>query len=383
MKNITSIEDLRQLARRKVPTAFFDYTEAGSYSEETLRANRSDLNGIKFRQRVLVDVSARNLSTTILGEQVSLPLALGPVAMAGLQHGNGEILACHAAQAVGIPFTMSTLSICSIEDLAQAVERPFWFQLYVMKDRGFVRSLIERAAAAKCGALMLTVDLPVPGQRHCDIKNGLSVPPSLRIKNLINMASKPSWAASIVSSRRWTFGNLDGHVKGMAGLKSLGQWVGSQFDDKLSWKDVEWIKSIWPGKLIIKGILDVEDAKAAAEAGATALIVSNHGGRQLDGAPSSISMLPKVAEAVGSTTEVLFDGGVRSGQDILRALALGAKSCLIGRSYIYGLGAGGESGVLKAIEIMRKELDVSMALTGINRIDEIGTSVLSRERDVG
>ena len=383
MKNITSIEDLRQLARRKVPTAFFDYTEAGSYSEETLRANRSDLNGIKFRQRVLVDVSARNLSTTILGEQVSLPLALGPVAMAGLQHGNGEILACHAAQAVGIPFTMSTLSICSIEDLAQAVERPFWFQLYVMKDRGFVRSLIERAAAAKCGALMLTVDLPVPGQRHCDIKNGLSVPPSLRIKNLINMASKPSWAASIVSSRRWTFGNLDGHVKGLAGLKSLGQWVGSQFDDKLSWKDVEWIKSIWPGKLIIKGILDVEDAKAAAEAGATALIVSNHGGRQLDGAPSSISMLPKVAEAVGSTTEVLFDGGVRSGQDILRALALGAKSCLIGRPYIYGLGAGGESGVLKAIEIMRKELDVSMALTGINRIDEIGTSVLSRERDVG
>ena len=383
MKNITSIEDLRQLARRKVPTAFFDYTEAGSYSEETLRANRSDLSAIKFRQRVLVDVSARNLSTTILGEQVSLPLALGPVAMAGLQHGNGEILACRAAQAVGIPFTMSTLSICSIEDLAQAVERPFWFQLYVMKDRGFVRSLIERAAAAKCGALMLTVDLPVPGQRHRDIKNGLSVPPSLRIKNLIDMAGKPSWAVSVIRSGRWTFGNLDGHVRGMAGLKSLGQWVGSQFDDKLSWKDVEWIKSIWPGKLIIKGILDVEDAKAAAEAGATALIVSNHGGRQLDGAPSSISMLPKVAEAVGSTTEVLFDGGIRSGQDILRALALGAKSCLIGRSYIYGLGAAGESGVARAIEIMRKELDVSMALIGINGIDEIGPDVLSRERDVG
>lgn len=382
MNSVTSIEDLRQLARRRVPVAFFDYAEAGSYSEETLRANRSDLNAFKFRQRVLVDVSARNLSTTILGEQASLPLALGPVAMAGLQHGNGEILACRAAQAAGIPFTMSTLSICSIEDLAQAVEKPFWFQLYVLKDRGFVRSLIERAAAAKCGALMLTVDLPVPGQRHCDIKNGLSVPPSLRIKNLINMASKPNWAVSVISSRRWTFGNLDGHVKGMGGLKSLGQWVGSQFDDKLSWKDVEWIKTIWPGKLIIKGILDVEDAKITAEVGATALIVSNHGGRQLDGAPSSISMLSKVAEAVGSTTEVLFDGGVRSGQDILRALAVGAKSCLIGRPYIYGLGAGGESGVAKAIEIMRKELDVSMALTGVNRIDGIGPSMLSRESDV-
>jgi L-lactate dehydrogenase (cytochrome) len=376
MKSVTSIEDLRQLARRKVPIAFFDYVEAGSYSQETLRANRSDLEAITFRQRVLVDVSARNLSTTILGEKVSLPLALGPVAMAGLQHGNGEILACRVAQAAGIPFTMSTLSICSIEDLAQAVEKPFWFQLYVMKDRGFVRSLIERAAAAKCGALMLTADLAVPGQRHCDIKNGLSVPPSLRIKNLIDMASKPNWAIGMIHSRRWTFGNLDGHVKGMGSLKSLGQWVASQFDDKLSWKDVEWIKSIWPGKLIIKGILDVEDAKIAAEVGATALIVSNHGGRQLDGALSSISMLPKVAEAVGSRTEVLFDGGIRSGQDILRGLALGAKGCLIGRSYIYGLGAGGEFGVAKAIEIMRKELDVSMALTGINCIDEIGPSVL-------
>ena len=382
MRNVTCVEDLRQLARRKVPIVFFDYAEAGSYSEGTLRANRSDLSAIKFRQRVLVDVSTRNLSTTILGEKVSLPLALGPIGLAGLQHGNGEILACRAAHAAGIPFTMSTLSICSIEDLAQAVEKPFWFQLYVMKDRGFVRSLIERAAAARCSALMLTVDLPVPGQRHCDIKNGLSVPPSLKIKNLIDMATKPSWAASVISSRRWTFGNLEGHVKGMAGLKSLAQWVGSQFDDKLSWKDVEWIKSIWPGKLIIKGILDVEDAKVAVDVGASALIVSNHGGRQLDGAPSSISMLPKVAEAVGSTTEVLFDGGVRSGQDILRALALGAKSCSIGRSYIYGLGAGGETGVVKAIEIMRKELDVSMALTGTNRIDEIGPGVLSRKSDV-
>jgi L-lactate dehydrogenase (cytochrome) len=378
MKNITCIDDLRKLARRKVPRAFFDYAEAGSYSQETLRANRADLERIKLRQRVMVDVSARDMSTTILGEQVPLPLALGPVAMTGLEHGNGEILACRAAHTAGIPFTMSTLSICSIEDVAQAVDKPFWFQLYVMKDRGFVRSLIERAAAAKCSALVLTVDLQVLGQRHCDVKNGLSVPPALKIKNLINMASKPGWVYSVISGKRWTFGNLDGHVKGMEGVKSLAQWVGSQFDETLSWKDVEWIKSIWPGNLVIKGILDVEDARLAAKTGATALVVSNHGGRQLDGAPSSISVLPKVADAVGSEIEVLFDGGIRSGQDVLRALALGAKSCLIGRSYIYGLGAGGEPGVAKAIEIIRSELDVSMALTGVKRISEIGPHVLSQ-----
>jgi L-lactate dehydrogenase (cytochrome) len=378
MKNITCIDDLRKLARRKVPRAFFDYAEAGSYSQETLRANRADLERIKLRQRVMVDVSARDMSTTILGEQVPLPLALGPVAMTGLEHGNGEILACRAAHAASIPFTMSTLSICSIEDVAQAVDKPFWFQLYVMKDRGFVRSLIERAAAAKCSALVLTVDLQVLGQRHCDVKNGLSVPPALKIKNLINMASKPGWVYSVITGTRWTFGNLDGHVKGMEGVKSLAQWVGSQFDETLSWKDVEWIKSIWPGSLVIKGILDVEDARLAAKTGATALVVSNHGGRQLDGAPSSISVLPKVADAVGSEIEVMFDGGIRSGQDVLRALALGAKSCLIGRSYIYGLGAGGEPGVAKAIEIIRRELDVSMALTGVNRISEIGPRVLSQ-----
>lgn len=379
MKNITSIEDLRKIAQRKVPRAFFDYAEAGSYSQETLRANCSDLDHIKLRQRVMVDVSARDMSTTILGEKVSFPLALGPVAMTGLEHGNGEILACRAAQAAGIPFTLSTLSICSIEDVAQAVEKPFWFQIYVMKDRGFVRSLIERAAAAKCSALVLTVDLQVLGQRHCDVKNGLSVPPALKIKNLINMASKPGWVYGVLSGKRWTFGNLDGHVKGMEGVKSLAQWVGSQFDETLNWKDVEWIKSIWPGKLIIKGILDVEDAKLAAKTGAAALVVSNHGGRQLDGAPSSISVLPKVADAVGSEIEVMFDGGVRSGRDVFRALALGAKSCLIGRSYIYGLGAGGEAGVAKAIEIIRKELDVSMALTGVNRISEINPCVLVQQ----
>lgn len=377
MKNMTCIADLRERARRKVPRAFFDYAEAGSYTQETLRTNRADLERIKLRQRVLVDVSARNTSTTILGERVPLPLALGPVAMTGLEHGNGEILACRAAQAAGIPFTISTLSICSIEDVAQAVKKPFWFQLYVMKDRGFVRSLIERAIAAKCAALVLTVDLQTLGQRHCDVKNGLSVPPALKIKNLINMASKPGWVYSVLTGKRWTFGNLDGHVKGIAGAKSLAQWVGSQFDETLNWKDVEWIRTIWPGKLIIKGILDVEDARLAAKTGAAALVVSNHGGRQLDGAPSSISMLPRIADAVGAEIEVMFDGGVRSGQDVLRALALGAKSCLIGRSYIYGLGAGGEAGVAKAIEIIHKELDVSMALTGINNIEEIGPGVLS------
>jgi L-lactate dehydrogenase (cytochrome) len=378
MRSITCIEDLRRVAQRKVPRAFFDYVEAGSYSEETLRANRADISAIRLRQRVLVDVSARTTATIILGEKVPLPLALGPVAMTGLECGNGEILACRGAQAMGIPFTLSTLSICSIEDVADAVQKPFWFQLYVMKDRGFVRSLIERAAAAKCSALVLTVDLQVLGQRHCDIKNGLSVPPSLKIKNLINMASKPRWALGVMTGKRWTFGNLAGHVRGMEGVKSLAQWVGSQFDASLSWRDVEWIRSIWSGKLILKGILDVEDAKLAAESDADALVVSNHGGRQLDGARSSISALPKISEAVGSQIEVMFDGGIRSGQDVLRALALGAKSCLVGRPYIYGLGAGGEIGVVQSIEIIRKELEVSMALTGINNIKEIDFKVVSR-----
>ena len=372
MNNICCIEDLRKLAQRRVPRAIFDYAEAGSYSQQTLRANAADLARINLRQRVMVDVSSRDVSTAMLGEPVSLPIGLGPVGMTGLQHGNGEILACRAAQAAGIPFTMSTLSICSMEDVAAAVKKPFWFQLYVMKDRGFVRSLIERATAAKCSALMLTVDLQVLGQRHVDVKNGLSVPPSLKIDNLINMMTKPRWALSVFAARRWSFGNLAGRVKGIQGVSSLAQWVKSQFDETLNWKDVEWIRSLWPGKLIIKGILDVEDARIATRLGATALVVSNHGGRQLDGAPSSISMLPGIADAVGSDIELMFDGGIRSGQDVLRALALGAKSCLIGRSYIFGLGAGGEAGVARAIDIIRSELDVSMALTGVRRIDEIG-----------
>ena len=383
MKNITCIDDLRALARRKVPRAFFDYAEAGSYAQETLRANRADLQRVKLRQRVMIDVSGRDTAATVVGEKLALPLVLGPVAMTGLEHGNGEILACRAAHAAGIPFTLSTMSICSIEDVAAAVDKPFWFQLYVMKDRGFVRSLIERAAAAKCSALVLTVDLQVLGQRHCDVKNGLSVPPSLKLKNLINMASKPRWVAGVLAGKRWNFGNLQGHVKGIDGVASLAQWVGGQFDQTLNWKDVEWIRSIWPGKLILKGILDVDDARLAAKTGASALVVSNHGGRQLDGAPSSISMLPRIAEAVGSEIEVLFDGGIRSGQDMMRALALGAKGCLIGRAYIYGLGAGGEAGVAKAIDILRNELDVSMALTGVTRIGDIGPQILVGEAALG
>jgi L-lactate dehydrogenase (cytochrome) len=377
MKNITCIEDLREIARRKVPRAFFDYTEAGSYAQETLRANREDMERIKLRQRVLVDMSERNLSTTILGESVPLPLALAPVAMTGLVHGDGEILACRAAHQAGIPYTLSTMSICSIEDVAAAVQNPFWFQLYVMRDRGFVRSMVERAAAANCSALVVTVDLQVLGQRHCDIKNGLSVPPEIKLKNIIDMATKPGWVLSVLRGKRRTFGNLAGHVRGMDNVTSLAQWTATQFDQALSWKHIEWIKSLWPGKLILKGILDVEDAKLATKTGASAIVVSNHGGRQLDGAPSSISMLPKIADAVGSEIEVMFDGGIRSGQDVMRALALGARSCLIGRSYIYGLGAGGQVGVSKAIEIIRKELDVTMALTGVKSIKEIDRRVLA------
>jgi L-lactate dehydrogenase (cytochrome) len=371
MKTITCIEDLRDAARRKVPRAFFDYADGGSYSEETLRANRTDLERIALRQRVMVDVADRSTSTKILGEPVSLPLALAPIGLCGMQHGDGEILACRAAQAAGIPFCLSTMSICSIEDVAGAVDKPFWFQLYVMKDRGFIRSLIERAAAAKCSALVLTVDLQILGQRHRDIKNGMTVPPELRLKNFFDIATKPAWALSVLRGKRKTFGNISGHLKGMESVNVLSQWISGQFDPSLSWKDIEWIAGLWPGKLILKGILDVEDARIAAKSGAAALVVSNHGARQLDGAPSSISMLPRITDALGSDIEIMFDGGIRSGQDLFRALALGAKSCLSGRAYIYGLGAGGQAGVTRAIEIIRNELDVTMALTGVKNIAQI------------
>ncbi len=377
MKHITCIEDLRLLHKRNVPKAFFDYADRGSYSEDTLRANHDDLQQIKFRQRILVDVSKRDLSTTILGEPSALPLILAPVGLLGMQHGDGEIHACRAAQAAGIPFTQSTMSICSIEDIAAAVDKPFWFQLYVMKDRGFIKELIERAAAAKCSALVLTVDLQVIGQRHQDIKNGMTVPPEWSLSKLIDFATKPTWVSGVLRGKRRTFGNIAGHVKNTEDLNRLSEWTASQFDTSLSWKDLDWIRSIWPGKLILKGILDVEDAEEATKVGAQALVVSNHGGRQLDGAPSSIEVLPEIVDAVGSKMEIMFDGGIRSGQDVMRALALGAKSCMIGRAYAYGLGAGGEAGVAKAIDILRNELNVTMGLCGVNTIAEIDDHVLA------
>ncbi|HTC99539.1 MAG TPA: alpha-hydroxy acid oxidase [Bradyrhizobium sp.] len=377
MKHITCIDDLRTLHQRRVPKAFFDYADRGSYAEETLRANREDLQQIKLRQRILVDVSKRDMSTTILGEPSALPLILAPVGLLGMQHGDGEIYACRAAQAAGIPFTQSTMSICSIEDIAAAVDKPFWFQLYVMKDRGFIKALIERAIAAKCSALVLTVDLQVIGQRHQDIKNGMTVPPEWSLSKLIDFATKPAWVAGVLQGKRKTFGNLAGHLKISDDITSLSTWINSQFDTSLNWKDVDWVRSIWPGKLILKGILDVEDAEIAAKSGAQALVVSNHGGRQLDGAPSSIEALPEIVDAVGSQMEVMFDGGIRSGQDVMRALALGAKSCMIGRAYAYGLGAGGQEGVAKAISLIAKELETTMGLCGINTIAEIDDKVLA------
>lgn len=380
MKDITCVADLRALHQRRVPKAFFDYVDGGSYQQETLRANVDDLAKIKFRQRILVDISKRDLSTTILGEKASLPLIFAPVGSTGMQWADGEIHACRAAHKLGVPYTLSTMSICSIEEVAKNVDKPFWFQLYVMKDRGFCKALIERAIAAKCSALVLTVDLQEIGQRHADIKNGLTVPPNLmKLKNIIDFASKPGWVAGMLGTRNRNFGNIAGHLKNVDDLASVAQWTASQFDTSLNWKDVDWIRSIWPGKMVIKGILDVEDARLAAKTGAEAIVVSNHGGRQLDGAPSSISMVPEIVSAVGSQTEVMMDGGVRTGQDVMRALALGAKSCMIGRSYIYGLGAGGEAGVLKAVECISNELRTTMGLCGVNTIDQIDRSVLMEE----
>jgi L-lactate dehydrogenase (cytochrome) len=376
MKNIACIEDLRALARRKVPKAFFEYADGGSYNEETLRANRAELEPIKLRQRVMVDVSERSLATTIVGQKVSAPFALAPIGLCGMQYGDGEILSAQAAEEAELPFILSTMSINSIEQVAEATTKPFWFQLYVIRDRGFSKDILSRAAKAGCSALVLTVDLQVLGQRHRDIRNGMTVPPQIRIKNIIDMATKPEWVFSILKGKSKTFGNLAGHVKGMDDVTSLAQWTNHQFDPALTWKDVDWIKKVWPGKLIIKGILDVEDAKTAVKLGADAIVVSNHGGRQLDGAPSSISALPPIAQAVGSDTEVLFDGGIRTGSDMLRALALGAHACLIGRAYIYGLGAGGKAGVAKAIDILKKELSVAMALTGTTRVSDIGPQVI-------
>jgi L-lactate dehydrogenase (cytochrome) len=379
-KVITNVLDLRELARRRVPRAFFEYADRGSYDEITLRDNRAALEAIRLRQRVMVDVDQRNMATTILGAPVSMPLAIAPTGLTGLQWGGGEILGARAAAVAGIPFCLSTMSICSIEQVRAAVDSPFWFQLYVMRDRGFTRSLIERATAAKCSALMLTADLQIQGQRHREIKNGLTVPPRLTLKNFLDIATKPMWAWRVLRAPSRSFGNLEGRISGADSLLTLAQWIAQQFDPTLSWHDLEWIRSLWPGKLIIKGILDAEDAAAAANAGVDAIVVSNHGGRQLDGAPASIHALPRVVDAVGGRSEVLFDGGILTGQSLLKALALGARAGLIGKAFLYGLGARGEAGVTQVIEIIRKELSVSLALTGQTDVQGVGRDILLEER---
>lgn len=374
----TCIDDLRDMAKARVPKAFFEYADHGSYSQSTMRANRSDLHAIDLRQRVAIDVDKRDLRTEIVGMPSSLPLALAPIGLCGMQYGDGEIHAARAANEAGIPFCLSTMSICSIEDVAEATSRPFWFQLYVMRDRGFSKSLIERAIAANCSVLMPTLDLQILGKRHCDVKNGMTVPPRITLANVIDVATKPRWAWGILKGKRKNFGNISGHIQGMESVNTLAQWMAKQFDPTLSWNDLDWIRGIWNGKLVLKGILDVEDAKIAASLGVSAIVVSNHGGRQLDGAPSSISRLARIVDAVGGDVEVIFDGGVRSGQDVLRALALGARSCMVGRAYIYGLGAAGQAGVSRAIDIIRDELDVSMALTGTRSVREIDRSALAQ-----
>ena len=377
MTVLNSIADLRDLARARIPRAIFEYADRGSYDEVTLERNRSRLRALQFRQRVMVDVSQQSLHTTLLGEPAAIPLAIGPTGLTGLFHANGEMLGARAAEEFGVPFCLSTMSICSIEDVRQAVSKPFWFQLYLVRDREFNRELIERARAAQCSALMLTVDMPVQGLRRRDPKNGLSIPPRLTAKNLFDVLTKPEWALRVLFGKRRTFGNLEGRLGG-AGLSTLSQWIASQFDLTVTWKDVEWLRGLWPGKLIVKGILDAEDAKQACDAGVDALVVSNHGGRQLDGAPATIDVLPEIAAAVAARCEVLMDGGIQSGQDILKALALGARGCLIGKAFLYALAAKGAAGVTLALEILRSELQISLALTGCNAVGDAGPHILRR-----
>jgi L-lactate dehydrogenase (cytochrome) len=376
MPVVTCIEDLRELSQKRIARAIFDYVDRGSYAESTLRANRADLERLLLRQRVGIDVDQRSTRSTMLGQEVSMPVALAPVGLTGLNWADGEMLAARAAERFGVPFTLSTMSICSIEDVASAVTRPFWFQLYVMRDRGFAASLIERAKAAGCSALVLTLDLQIQGQRHRDLKNGLTVPPRLTAQTVFDVLRKPGWALNVLRGRRKSFGNLEGRIPDAKSLTTLSQWIAGQFDPTLSWKDVEWVKSLWGRKLVLKGILDAEDAKLALQSGADAIVVSNHGGRQLDGAMSSIRALPEVVDVVGERMEVWFDGGIRSGQDVLRALALGARATLIGRAFAYGLGAMGEAGVTRALDIIQRELDVSMALCGLREVSEANPSIL-------
>ncbi len=376
MTVITTIEDLRLLAKRRVPRMFYDYADSGSWTESTYRANQSDFQQIKLRQRVAVNMENRSLATTMAGQAVTMPVAIAPVGLTGMQHADGEIHAAKAAEKFGIPFTLSTMSICSIEDIAAHTKAPFWFQLYMMRDREAMVRMIERARAARCSALVLTLDLQVIGQRHKDLKNGLTAPPRPTLANILNLMGKPRWCLGMAATRRHSFGNLVGHVKGVSDMNSLAAWTNEQFDPRLSWPDVEWVKKQWGGKLILKGVMDVEDARLAADSGADAIVVSNHGGRQLDGAPSSIAALPAIVAEVGHRLEVHMDGGIRSGQDVLKAWALGARGTYIGRAMAYGLGAMGEAGVAKALQIIHKELDVTMAFCGRTRIEQVDQSIL-------
>lgn len=376
MPVITNIEDLRVLAEKRVPRMFYDYADSGSWTESTYRANESDFQRIKLRQRVAVNMENRSTATTMVGQAVKMPVAIAPVGLTGMQHADGEIHAARAAEKFGIPFTLSTMSICSIEDIAENTSAPFWFQLYMMRDRDAMARMIERCKAAKCSALVLTLDLQVIGQRHKDLKNGLTAPPRPTLGNLVNLATKPRWCLGMLGTKRHTFRNLVGHVKGVSDMRSLSAWTNEQFDPRLSWADVAWVKEQWGGKLILKGIMEVEDAVLAAQAGADAIVVSNHGGRQLDGAPSSIAALPAIVAAVGDKLEVWMDGGIRSGQDVLKAWALGARGTMIGRAMVYGLGAMGEAGVSKALQIIHKELDVTMAFCGHTQLTKVTRDIL-------
>jgi len=377
---ITCIEDLRLLAKRRVPKMFYDYADSGAWTESTYRSNQTAFEKIRLRQRVAVDMTNRSLATTMIGQPVSMPVAIAPTGLTGMQHADGEILAARAAEKAGIPFTLSTMSICSIEDVAEHTSAPFWFQLYVMKDREFIGRLIDRAKAAKCSALMLTLDLQILGQRHKDVKNGLTAPPRPTLKNLLDLATKPRWCMGMLGTKRRTFRNIVGHAPGVSNVGSLSAWTAEQFDPKLSWNDVRWIRERWGGKLIIKGILDAEDAEQCArladEGLVDAIIVSNHGGRQLDGALPAIDALPAIVAAVGDRVEVWMDGGVRSGQDVIKAVALGAKGVLIGRAFLYGLGAMGEAGVTACLDVIRKELDITMALCGLRDIGQVDRRIL-------